>query len=541
MSSIEDGNEGEQVEATLDACTLGDGTFGDGTLDDGDVVESDAGAGDAGVGRSSGPSDVGGSGGSGGFGDPVFVVPVALRSLLGGFAEVAADDVRGVDDDVLLGLFDGLETLDRLFHSARFAVLAELDARDLTVRRLGHVVANQAGWRHGADPRRVRRDLNTATTLRRHLPDVAAALSRGEIAADRARELAFAVNDRNSVTLGSIQPALINLAQAPSTFRQFGLDVEQLSRLTDLDGPEPAPAPRDHGTLSQSGDCVHLDVDMYGTDAVAFAQRLTAEIDRLYRQAVAEHDLDSTLPVPPRSELLVTALKNLCESGAAHRHSGRQTPAGSFAIVIDATADEAHGLFRDGVLLPGPTNTGPTVAGPTVAGPVDWSKRARLVDGTRLRYSSREWDLLTCDAEYSMTIVGAGGHPVACQSGSRLASREQRRNVEFRDGQCVFPGCDAPVNWCDAHHVVHHQHGGPTETPNLVLLCRRHHGIIHSTGWSMTANPNPDPNPDPGDDPGGPGGSGGGGVGLFRITSPTGAVMHTQHHRGPGWRSAVPA
>jgi len=476
------------------------------------------------------------------------VVPVALRSLLGGFAEVAADDVRGVDDDVLLGLFDGLETLDRLFHSARFAVLAELDARDLTVRRLGHVVANQAGWRHGADPRRVRRDLNTATTLRRHLPDVAAALGRGEIAADRARELAFAVNDRNSVTLGSIQPALINLAQAPSTFRQFGLDVEQLSRLTDLDGPEPAPAPRDHGTLSQSGDCVHLDVDMYGTDAVAFAQRLTAEIDRLYRQAVAEHDLDASLVVPPRSELLVTALKNLCESGAGNRYAGRQTPAGSFAIVIDATADEASGLFRDGVLLPGPTVPGPTVPGPTVVGPVDWSKRARLVDGTRLRYSSREWDLLTCDAEYSMTIVGAGGHPVACQSGSRLASREQRRNVEFRDGQCVFPGCDAPVNWCDAHHVVHHQHGGPTETPNLVLLCRRHHGIIHSTGWSMTVNT--DPGSVPGDDSGrsggdggdgGPGGSGGGGVGLFRITSPTGAVMHTQHHRGTGWRSAVPA
>ena len=40
---------------------------------------------------------------------------------------------------------------------------------------------------------------------------------------------------------------------------------------------------------------------------------------------------------------------------------------------------------------------------------------------------------------------------------------------------------------------------------------------------------------------GGPARSGGGGVGLFRITSPTGAVMHTQHHRGPGWRHAVPA
>ncbi len=467
---------------------------------------------EGGIGDPAGADD--GPGGSGGFGEPVFVVPDEAGAVIDALAVLAAADVRCMDDDTLLGLFDGAESMDRLFHSARFAVLSELDARDLTIRKLGHVVANEAGWRHGASPARVRRDLMTAKALQRHLPYVAEALTRGDIPVDRARELALRVNDRNSLVLGSIQAALINLAQAPSTYRQFVLDVEQLCRLTDEDGPEPAPTPANHGSMSRSGDRVSTQFDLHGSRAIDFASALDAEADRLYREAVAERDNDASKTVPPRSQLLGDAVMNLCESGHAHRHSGRQAPAASFAIVIDATAEEAHHLFHNGTLLPGPT----------VAGPIDWSKRARLIDGTRLRYAAKEWELLTCDAEYSTTITAAGGHPVACQPGSRLASRQQRRNVEYRDGHCCFPGCDAPVNWCDAHHVRHHNNGGPTETPNLALLCRRHHGIIHSNGWSM------EPNPDPGD-----------GDGYYRITTPTGAVLHTRHHRGPGWRTTVPA
>ncbi len=87
---------------------------------------------------------------------------------------------RALDDDSCLGLFDALETIDRLFHSARFSLLAELDDRDLTDRRAGHNVANHAGWRHRSDPRRVRRDLRTASRLRR-LPRLSDALRTGEL------------------------------------------------------------------------------------------------------------------------------------------------------------------------------------------------------------------------------------------------------------------------------------------------------------------------------------------------------------------------
>ena len=125
-------------------------------------------------------------------------VPGWGRVLLDTLETAVGEDLHGLDDDVVLGLFDVLETVDRLSHALRFGVLAELDVRRLTDTRFGHVVSNAAGWRHGADPRRVRRDLKCAKTLRRALPDVAAALAEGTISVDRAKVLAAAVNERNT-------------------------------------------------------------------------------------------------------------------------------------------------------------------------------------------------------------------------------------------------------------------------------------------------------------------------------------------------------
>jgi 5-methylcytosine-specific restriction endonuclease McrA len=57
-----------------------------------------------------------------------------------------------------------------------------------------------------------------------------------------------------------------------------------------------------------------------------------------------------------------------------------------------------------------------------------------------------------------------------------------RRAVILRDRHCRFPGCDRPPSWCDAHHVVHWARGGLTALANLILLCRRHHRMVHHRG-----------------------------------------------------------
>jgi hypothetical protein len=54
-----------------------------------------------------------------------------------------------------------------------------------------------------------------------------------------------------------------------------------------------------------------------------------------------------------------------------------------------------------------------------------------------------------------------------------------RRAVIIRDRHCRFPGCDRPPPWCDAHHMIHWADGGLTALRNLVLMCRRHHRLVH--------------------------------------------------------------
>jgi hypothetical protein len=437
------------------------------------------------------------------FGLPAFPVPATAADAIAAVRALAQTDFRGEEDDALLGLFDGLETLDRVFHSARFGMLAELDARQLTDRRLGHVTANE-GWRHGTDPKRVRADLATAKTLRNHQPKLAASLADGGVAVDRVREVCRQVNDRNRDALHAAQQSLIDLCNARSTFRQFTRDVEQLARLADSDGAEP-PLPRNHARLERSGDQVTATIDLYGSAAIGFAQRVQAEADRLFRVYRREHGDCPDVEIPPRSALLAEAFMNLIEHGAAQQYAGKAQPAADIAIIVDVDQHTLGDLFEDGTLLPGKGH-----------GRIDWSKVAVDIDGSRLRYASHEWEMLTCDASYEWVIRGAGGHPIACQHGERHASREQRRNLAFRDGRCCYPGCDAPATWCDAHHVQHHSDDGPTDICNLALLCRRHHGVIHRTGWTMQPNLAPKP-----------------GEGFFTITSPTGHVLHTQHRRPP--------
>lgn len=441
-----------------------------------------------------------------GFGDPVFSAPGEGAAALTALRDLAHLDVRSLDDDSCLGLFDALEVADRLFQSTRFGLLSELHARDVTDRRLGHVVPNEAGWRHGADPRRIRRDLATANTLRQ-LPDLADALGNGTVAADRVREVCRHVTTRTADTFNSIQDQLLDMMRAPATWNAFVRDIAQVASYADHDGTEP-PKPRNHAAISRSGDSVSATIDLYGSCAVGFAERLNTEADRLYRQAVADHGIDATLTVPPRSELLAQAFVNLVQRGAdtAASSSGR-APAADITIVVDVGENTAADLFHNGTLLPGPATEAT----------VDWSAVATDLAGSPLRWSSREWELLTCDPSITWVIKGAGGHPVACKSDERHASRAQRRGLNVRDGGCVFPGCDAPIAWCDAHHVRHHQHGGPTDVQNMVLLCRHHHGVIHRDGWAMTINPSP-----------------GSGEGHATITTPGGAVLHTRHRRPTG-------
>jgi Domain of unknown function (DUF222) len=89
-----------------------------------------------------------------------------------------------------------------------------------------------------------------------------------------------------------------------------------------------------------------------------------------------------------------------------------------------------------------------------------------------------------CDSAV-IRITGQGELEHERNHAARSLPASTRRALEARDRHCVFPGCDRPTHWCDGHHLVWWTRGGPTALPNLALLCRQHHRMVHEEGWTL--------------------------------------------------------
>jgi hypothetical protein len=89
-----------------------------------------------------------------------------------------------------------------------------------------------------------------------------------------------------------------------------------------------------------------------------------------------------------------------------------------------------------------------------------------------------------CDSAI-IRITGQGELDRELNHASRTIPASTRRALESRDQHCVFPGCSRPIIWCDGHHLVWWIKGGATALPNLALLCRPHHRMVHEEGWRL--------------------------------------------------------
>lgn len=61
--------------------------------------------------------------------------------------------------------------------------------------------------------------------------------------------------------------------------------------------------------------------------------------------------------------------------------------------------------------------------------------------------------------------------------------------LRLRDETCRFPGCSRRAQRCDIDHVKDWAHGGTTDHDNLIHLCRKHHRLKHTTGWTVSTRP----------------------------------------------------
>jgi hypothetical protein len=95
---------------------------------------------------------------------------------------------------------------------------------------------------------------------------------------------------------------------------------------------------------------------------------------------------------------------------------------------------------------------------------------------------------LACDASLIQWLETEEGEPLSVGRKTRSIPPAIRRALQRRDGGCRFPGCTA-TRFVDAHHVRHWADGGETKMENLILMCRRHHRLVHEGGFGLEVGP----------------------------------------------------
>jgi hypothetical protein len=95
---------------------------------------------------------------------------------------------------------------------------------------------------------------------------------------------------------------------------------------------------------------------------------------------------------------------------------------------------------------------------------------------------------LCCDASVVNWLENNKGEPLSVGRKTRTIPPAIRRALKRRDHGCRFPGCTCS-RFVDAHHIVHWADSGETSMNNLVLLCRRHHRMVHEEGFGLNALP----------------------------------------------------
>ena len=135
--------------------------------------------------------------------------------------------------------------------------------------------------------------------------------------------------------------------------------------------------------------------------------------------------------------------------------------------------------------LAGDTSEGSTSDNYLVNIHVDQSALAEGVGRSSLPIESVK--RLCCDGK-AVVMTEAAGQPLSIGRKSRIIPTSIERAVRARDHDCcTFPGC-RNRRFLHCHHVEHWANGGETSLDNLMLLCTKHHTLVHEGGFHIQKN-----------------------------------------------------
>lgn len=288
------------------------------------------------------------------------------------------------------------------------------------------------------------------------MPHTAAALA--ELGWAKARLLAGAVNERTIDSFVEHEALLVKHA-LEMTADQLALLLRSWKQLVDPEGANAVADAQHDGSylhLSQSIDGVgflngRLDPESFAI-VKGVLDQLAEVLYRAERNDAMVARVGGDEPDPPRSpperraDALVEMARRAAATTAAARDGATVTPARPL-VLVHIDVDDA------GTVL------------------------ARLADGTPI--STADATRLACDAAVARVLSKNGSVPLDLGRTTRDPSDAQRRALSALWSTCAFPGCDRPFAWCQLHHVIHWDDGGPTDIHLLVPQCVGHHRRHH--------------------------------------------------------------
>ncbi|TMG58350.1 MAG: DUF222 domain-containing protein [Chloroflexi bacterium] len=99
--------------------------------------------------------------------------------------------------------------------------------------------------------------------------------------------------------------------------------------------------------------------------------------------------------------------------------------------------------------------------------------------------SARAVERLACDCNVTRMLLNADSQVIDVGRTTRKIRGSTRRALNVRDKGCRWPGCDRAASYTSGHHLKHWIAGGSTDLSNLVLLCHRHHWMVHEGRWQI--------------------------------------------------------
>lgn len=314
--------------------------------------------------------------------------------------------------------------------------------------------AHWLNWRCGIGPNAAREKVRAAQALK-NLPAISSAFECGRLSFSKVRALTRIADSEN-------EAELLELAHHASAAQVEKL-VRAYRRVDRLNEREQAQASHDARELNY-----HIDEDgslviharLPAEEGAVVLQALKVAMDAQYtgsdNTTGADTENDVTAVTSTSTDSLAQrradALTAMAETTLRH---GSQPSAERYQVVVHVTAE-------------------------TLA--TDANDRCELDNGPRLAAETAR--RIACDASRLRISTDAAGNPLDIGRKTRAVPPAMQRALRSRDHGCRFPGC-THERFVDAHHIQHWANGGQTSLDNLVLLCRRHHRLVHEGGFGV--------------------------------------------------------